>query len=84
MEGFLKDNDLVTISGNIKIFVLKAFEHKNEKYGYWQDVTNSNDSTPKYLMVKEIIVDNTPQLQILTNTNEIEEVLQTLKTLSTK
>lgn len=84
MESFLKDNDLVTLSENVKVFVLRAFKHNNENYGYCQDVTNFNENNPQYLMVKEILVDSTPKLQIITNVDEIESALQTLKTLTNK
>lgn len=83
MERFLKDNDLVTINDNIKIIVLKAFTHNNQDLAYCQDVTNFDVNNPQYLMIREIIQDNNPQVEILTNVQEIESALQTLQALTT-
>ena len=84
MERFLKDKDIVTLSNNVKIIVLKTFTHNNDNYAYCQDTTDFDPSNPKYLIAKEIIQDNNPQIEILANAEEIEQVLVTLRTLLSK
>ena len=81
MDRILKDNDLVTIDGNRKLFVLKTFDHNNEHYAYCQDVTDLEKDNKLYIIVKEIPSDTEAGLDILTDVNEIENVLQTLRTL---
>lgn len=81
MDRFLKDNDLVTIDGNRKLFVFKTFEHNNENYAYCQDVTNLEEDNKLYIIVKEIPSETEALLDILTDAQEVEPVLETLKTL---
>ena len=79
MERFLNDYDLVTVEENVKILILKCFEYKNENYAYCQNLSKYDADNPEYIFVKEEIVDNEPFVKILTEENEVSEVLAYLK-----
>ena len=82
MSSFLKDNDLITIDTNRKIFILKTFEYNNGNYAFCKDVTDTNKDNDLYIMVKEINnEEETPLIDILTNSEEIETLLQYFRTL---
>lgn len=81
MDTILKDNDLVSIGGNRKLFVIKSFTHNNENYAYCQDVTNIKEDNSLFIIAKEIVENDEARLDILTDRDELEKVLPTLRSL---
>ena len=80
MDTILKDHDLITIAGNRKLYVIKSFVYNDDGYAYCQDVTEIDSKPNEYIMVKEVIVDDSAENEILTEKEEIDKLLPILKT----
>ena len=79
MEQILKINDIVTLDNNKKYLVIHTSYINGEYYAMLTNTAVGDENNIQLMIAREILLDGDCELDLLTNIDEIEPILQVMQ-----